>query len=96
MDNYSNFQLFGLNTQEYITGRSYNKLDCVLAAPSAGVEYLDCQVLTSFWPLTVLQTCPLYDEYFDTPLVIGEEWSETSPDCFRKRIKLVRACAKKP
>ena len=94
VDGYFDFQLIGLNSAAYLqlrTGSRY--LDCTLAT-AAGAEYIDCTV-TNFWFLQYLQTCPLYQEYFDTPVVLGEEYSTDAPECFKKRIKVVKACVPK-
>lgn len=86
------FTLISLNS--VVSKRGYYASQCSLTTVS-GVEYLDCKETTGSWPLTVLQTCPLYQEYYDTPLVLGQEWSAEAPECFRKRIKVIRACTPK-
>jgi hypothetical protein len=95
VDEGNDFQLFSLNSAPYIeiTGNLY--VNCAVV-PSGGVNYLECTQTTGPFPLTVLQTCPLYQEYFETPVVLGENYSPEFPTCFRKKIKMVPACVPKP
>lgn len=56
------------STQGEIEKRQYLYIFC-----SAAGTFLTCRVPKEppTEDLTMFQTCPLYDEYFDTPLVIA-------------------------
>ena len=90
---YSDLEQVVVSSKTFIDAYGYLYIKCSLSGSVATSEYLNCAVTTGYWPLTVLQTCNGYEEMLGTPLVLGEILSTTAPVCYRKKIKIYRACA---
>ncbi|UQC91074.1 uncharacterized protein CLUP02_16608 [Colletotrichum lupini] len=67
---------------------------CTVQPPSGryvgGFKELACT--QGYFNATVLQYCPLYDEYFHTGTVLGAEYSATTPDCLLVTYLVVPVC----
>ncbi|KAK6346135.1 hypothetical protein TWF730_010467 [Orbilia blumenaviensis] len=85
VDHYTHFTLVHHMTREEIRKRSYEFLRCEVK-PASGKypgNYGELYCLADGgFHRNVWNYCPLYLEWFNSPLVIGDYWSETSPDCF--------------
>ncbi|KAF7550666.1 hypothetical protein G7046_g7941 [Stylonectria norvegica] len=90
-DPYNNFQLMFFNSREVVDTRHYNYHVCSIVQTGSERE-LKCTVPENPWVLHVYQTCALYVQYYDTPMVAGESWSAESPTCYEKKFYIVDAC----
>ncbi|EWC47175.1 hypothetical protein DRE_03544 [Drechslerella stenobrocha 248] len=95
VDHYSHFPIAHLMGRGEITRRSYEYLRCEPRPPSGrfpgGYQELYC-LADGFWHRDTWNYCPLYKEYFNAPLVLGDEWSETAPDCFNVTFLIKPVC----
>ncbi|KAF3937584.1 hypothetical protein ABW19_dt0210463 [Dactylella cylindrospora] len=85
VDHYGAFQLVHLMSRFEIRRRGYNYLRCSFNPPSGNYpgdyKELFCRAEGGF-DRKVWNYCPIYDEWFNSPLVLGDFFSETSPDCY--------------
>ncbi|CAM1507240.1 Fc.00g068810.m01.CDS01 [Cosmosporella sp. VM-42] len=94
-DYFNSFALLYFTPKAEIDKRSYLYHICKIM-PRGTEKELVCEVPQSpqaSWNMKYFQTCPEYTEYYESPLVVGDEVSRTAPDCFQKRFYLVDACA---
>ncbi|KAF3935455.1 hypothetical protein ABW20_dc0108035 [Dactylellina cionopaga] len=84
-DSFGDFELAHLMTRGEIQKRNYLYFRCEIRPPSGnypgGYGELYCKA-DGFWGADIWNFCPLYVEYFNAGLIMGTEWSETSPDCY--------------
>lgn len=69
-----------------VVKRDYIYIYCSFASTG---NFLDCRAPESppTADLTMFQMCPLYDEFFDTPLVIANYQSTDAPECYGLRFR---------
>ncbi|KAK1456510.1 hypothetical protein CCUS01_09957 [Colletotrichum cuscutae] len=101
-DDYNNFELMHILPRGWIQARrGYNGEDsgfdyvyCTMQPPSGryvgGFKELACT--QGYSNATVLQYCPLHDEYFHTGTVLGAEYSATTPNCLLVIYLVVPVC----
>ncbi|KAH7021372.1 uncharacterized protein B0I36DRAFT_367788 [Microdochium trichocladiopsis] len=86
VDGYNDFQLVHMMTRDEVQRRGYDYLRCSMKPPSGkypgGFKELYCLADGGVWQRDIWNYCPIYKEWFNAPLVLGDEWSETAPDCF--------------
>ncbi|KAL0937296.1 uncharacterized protein CTRU02_207027 [Colletotrichum truncatum] len=91
---YSDFELIQLLPEAWVTIREWYFISCKLIAPSGrftgNLKELSCN--GSVFNLDTFQWCPIYQEWFRSGSVIGQELSVTTPDCFPITYLAVPAC----
>ncbi|KAK1449012.1 hypothetical protein CMEL01_08327 [Colletotrichum melonis] len=101
-DDYDDFELMHILPRGWIQARrghngedaGFDYVYCTMQRPSGryvgGFKELACT--QGYFNATVLQYCPLYDEYFHTGTVLGAEYSATTPDCLLVTYLVVPVC----
>ncbi|KAK1488910.1 hypothetical protein CTAM01_11391 [Colletotrichum tamarilloi] len=101
-DDYNDFELMHILPRGWIQARrghngedaGFDYVYCTMQPPSGryvgGFKELACT--QGYFNATVLQYCPLYDEYFHTGTVLGAEYSATTPDCLLVTYLVVPVC----
>ncbi|KAK1640046.1 hypothetical protein BDP81DRAFT_311407, partial [Colletotrichum phormii] len=101
-DDYNDFELVHFLPRGWIQARrlhngedvGFDYVYCTMQSPSGryagGFKELACT--QGYFNATVLQYCPLYDEYFRTGTVLGAEYSATTPDCLLVTYLVVPVC----
>ncbi|KAK6524728.1 hypothetical protein TWF281_011628 [Arthrobotrys megalospora] len=84
VDHYSGFTLVHHMDRREIQRRSYEFLRCEIKPASGrypgGYGELYC-LADGFFNREVWNYCPIYLEWFNSPLVIGSHWSDRAPEC---------------
>ncbi|KAG7045537.1 glucose N-acetyltransferase, partial [Colletotrichum scovillei] len=101
-DDYNDFELMHILPRGWIQARrghngedvGFDYVYCTMQPPSGryvgGFKELACT--QGYFNATVLQYCPLYDEYFRTGTVLGAGYSATTPDCLLVTYLVVPVC----
>ncbi|KAJ3937886.1 uncharacterized protein N0V96_012094 [Colletotrichum fioriniae] len=101
-DDFNDFDLVHFLPRGWIQARrghngedvGFDYVYCTMQPPSGryvgGFKELACT--QGYFNATVLQYCPLYDEYFRTGTVLGADYSATTPDCLLVTYLVVPVC----
>ncbi|EXF76707.1 hypothetical protein CFIO01_03518 [Colletotrichum fioriniae PJ7] len=101
-DDFNDFDLVHFLPRGWIQARrghngedvGFDYVYCTMQPPSGryvgGFKELACT--QGYFNATVLQYCPLYDEYFRTGTVLGADYSATTPDCVLVTYLVVPVC----
>ncbi|KEY69262.1 hypothetical protein S7711_01713 [Stachybotrys chartarum IBT 7711] len=95
IDYFNDFQLVNFMSRQDIRTQEYLFLACALLPPSGrfagGYRELDCIAYGAFNP-HIFQWCPIYDDFFGRPTVLGSYYSPEAPACFNITFLAVPVC----
>jgi hypothetical protein len=95
----ANVDYFGGFELPYFTRKASIKLHNfypIKCAPTvADHTLLGCSVDNGFDNLTMLVTCPEYNDYFNTPFVLGDQVPRDAPVCNQFLFRIIPVCTPK-
>ncbi|KAF4980524.1 hypothetical protein FZEAL_3459 [Fusarium zealandicum] len=90
-DPYNDLAILQFNSKKDIDPREYQYSVCKIVQ-SGRDRQLVCHVDKSAWDMRFYQTCPVYDEWFQRPFVVGSHVFSDIP-CSQKKLLVVDPCA---